>query len=56
MYHSLLVPLDGSPLAEYALPLARSHAVRAGAQLQLLYVQHTLVAEYSQHHFLKSES
>jgi nucleotide-binding universal stress UspA family protein len=56
MYRSLLVPLDGSPLAEHALPLARSLAVRAGAQLQLLYVQHPLEAEYSQYHSLTAES
>lgn len=38
MYRSLLVPLDGSPFAEEALPLAMSIAQRAGASLQLVAV------------------
>ena len=38
MYRSLLVPLDGSPFAEQALPLAISIARRAGASLQVVAV------------------
>src|ERR1700757_3765331 len=43
MYHSLLVPLDRSPFAEQALPLALSIARRAGARLDLVEV-HALYA------------
>jgi nucleotide-binding universal stress UspA family protein len=42
MYRSLLVPLDGSGLAEHALPLALSIARRTGATLHLVRV-HTPV-------------
>jgi len=38
MFRSILVPLDGSDLAEQALPLAVSIAERAGAELTLLQV------------------
>ena len=38
MYHSILVPLDGSEFGEHALPHALSIAERAGATLQLLRV------------------
>lgn len=38
MYHSILVPLDGSPFGEHALPMALSLARRAGAQLHLAHV------------------
>jgi nucleotide-binding universal stress UspA family protein len=38
MFHSLLVPLDGSPFGEQALPLALSIARRAGASLELVNV------------------
>ncbi len=38
MYRSILVPLDGSPFGEHALPLAAGIARRAGARLQLLHV------------------
>jgi nucleotide-binding universal stress UspA family protein len=38
MYQSILVPLDGSPFGEHALPLALSVARRAGAVLKLLHV------------------
>jgi nucleotide-binding universal stress UspA family protein len=37
MYRSLIVPLDGSPFAEHALPLALSIARRTGAALQLVH-------------------
>jgi nucleotide-binding universal stress UspA family protein len=38
MYHSILVPLDGSTFGEHALPLALSLARRSGARLQLVHV------------------
>jgi nucleotide-binding universal stress UspA family protein len=38
MYQSILVPLDGSPFAEHAFPLAVAVARRAGAPLQLALV------------------
>jgi nucleotide-binding universal stress UspA family protein len=38
MYQSLVVPLDGSALAEQALPLALTIAARAGTSLQLVHV------------------
>jgi nucleotide-binding universal stress UspA family protein len=43
MYHSILVPLDGSQFAEQALPLALSIASRAGAGLEVVQV-HVLYA------------
>ncbi|MGA2035371.1 MAG: universal stress protein [Thermoguttaceae bacterium] len=43
MYHSILVPLDGSPFAEQALPLALTIANRAGASLEVVRV-HELYA------------
>jgi nucleotide-binding universal stress UspA family protein len=43
MYHSVLVPLDRSPLAEQALPLALSIARRASGRLDLVKV-HALYA------------
>ena len=56
MFRSLLVPLDGSPFAEHALPLALSIARRAGAELQLVYVHTSPEADYPGHHFLNEES
>jgi nucleotide-binding universal stress UspA family protein len=44
MFRSILVPLDGSPFGEQALPLALGIARRAGAALKLLHVQVPLVA------------
>ena len=38
MYERILVPLDGSKLAEQALPHAAAHAVRFGAEIVLLKV------------------
>jgi nucleotide-binding universal stress UspA family protein len=38
MYRSILVPLDGSPLSEYALPIACDIARRSGAELHLVHV------------------
>jgi nucleotide-binding universal stress UspA family protein len=44
MIRSVLVPLDGSPFAEHALPLTLAVARRANASLRLVYV-HTPLAE-----------
>jgi len=44
MYRSLLVPLDGSPFGEQALPLARAIASQAGAVLNLAHVHIATVA------------
>jgi nucleotide-binding universal stress UspA family protein len=38
MYRSILVPLDGSPFGEHALPLALTIARRSGASLQVAHV------------------
>jgi nucleotide-binding universal stress UspA family protein len=38
MYRSILVPLDGSTLSEYALPIACDIARRFGAALRLMHV------------------
>src|SRR5690242_15569673 len=38
MYRVILVPLDGSPLSEYALPPACDIARRSGAALRLMHV------------------
>jgi nucleotide-binding universal stress UspA family protein len=46
MFRSVLVPLDGSPFAEYALPLAASVARRAGAPLRLAQVMHPLSDQF----------
>lgn len=42
MYHSILVPLDGSEFGEHALPLALGLAKRTQAELHLVHV-HTAV-------------
>ncbi len=46
MFKSILVPLDGSPFAEHALPLAASIARHAGATLRLLQVLPPLADRY----------
>jgi nucleotide-binding universal stress UspA family protein len=56
MLRSLLVPLDGSPFAEHALPLALSIARRTEAELQLVYVHSTPDADHPAHEFLNEES
>lgn len=38
MYHKIMVPLDGSPFSERALPLAVALAQRSGAELRLVHV------------------
>jgi nucleotide-binding universal stress UspA family protein len=43
-YRSIYVPLDGSPFAEQALPIAGDIARRAGAILQLALVHHPVPA------------
>jgi nucleotide-binding universal stress UspA family protein len=48
MYHSILVPLDGSPFGEHALPLAMSLARRTGATLQLLNVLTPIATLYAE--------
>lgn len=44
MFTRLLVPLDGSPLAETALPAAKELARRFGAELDLMRAEHPLAA------------
>jgi nucleotide-binding universal stress UspA family protein len=56
MLRSLLVPLDGSPFAEHALPLALSIARRAEAELQLVYVHRTSDEDHPAHYLLNEES
>lgn len=46
MYHTILVPLDGSPFAEHALPVAAALARRAGAELYLVHVTTPLTEAY----------
>jgi nucleotide-binding universal stress UspA family protein len=48
MIRTVLVPLDGSPFSEHALPLGLSIARRSGATLQLLYVQPPLSSIYTE--------
>jgi nucleotide-binding universal stress UspA family protein len=48
MYRSILVPLDGAPFGEHALPLALSIARRAGASLQLVHVAVPLAVAYAE--------
>src|SRR5258708_29252234 len=48
MYRSLLVPLDGSPFGEQALPYALSIARRAGATVQLLNVLTPIASLYAE--------
>lgn len=42
MLRTILVPLDGSPFGEHALPLAMALARRAGATLQLAHVHQVI--------------
>lgn len=48
MYRTILVPVDGSPFGEAALPLALSLARRAGAILQLVHVMPPMGTIYSE--------
>jgi len=47
MYHSLLLPLDGSTFGEHALPLALSIARRAGATLNVVQVHEPFTPTYA---------
>src|SRR5690606_14554119 len=38
MYHRIIVPLDGTPFSEYAIPYGARIAERAGATLELCHV------------------
>jgi nucleotide-binding universal stress UspA family protein len=46
MYRKILVPLDGSPFAEHALPMALALARRSGAGIHLATVSTPLAAAY----------
>ncbi|MFO0877087.1 MAG: universal stress protein [Gemmataceae bacterium] len=46
MFRSILVPLDGSPFAEHALPYARAIARSSGAELLLVTVSTPLAEAY----------
>jgi nucleotide-binding universal stress UspA family protein len=48
MYRNILVPLDGSPFGEHALPLAVTLARKHGAALHLAHVLPPLAALYSE--------
>lgn len=45
-YRSLLVPVDGSPFGEHALPLALGIARRSGADVRLVHVHSPLEVAY----------
>ena len=50
MYEKVLVPLDGSQLAEIVLPYAEEMAAKMGSEVTLLFVSETTEAkEYSKH-------
>lgn len=49
MYHSLLVPLDGSAAAEHALPMGASLARRFGAALQIVRVHVPVGSVHGEH-------
>ena len=48
MIRSILVPLDGSPFGEHALPLAMTLAKRLDASLNLIHVHSLLDATYAE--------
>ena len=48
MYRAILVPVDGSPFGEHALPLAINLAVRAGAELHIVHVHTPLKMSYAE--------
>ena len=50
MYERILVPLDGSELAEVALPYAEELAARLGSKVTLLYVSDSTEDEYRHMH------
>jgi nucleotide-binding universal stress UspA family protein len=55
VYRNILVPLDGSPFAEHALPLARSIARRCGANLHLAHVIAPITEAYVEGMFFAGE-
>ena len=50
MYHKILVPLDGSELAELALPYAEELASRLGSEITLIYVSESARDPYHHMH------
>ena len=50
MYERILVPLDGSELAEVALPYAEELAGRLGSEITLIHVYESAESEYQQMH------
>lgn len=46
MYKNIIVPIDGSPFAEAAIPTAAALANATGASLTLIYVRDTAAPEY----------
>jgi nucleotide-binding universal stress UspA family protein len=48
MYRSILVPLDGSPFGEQALPLALALTRRAAAKLEVVHVHPTVAPVYGE--------
>jgi nucleotide-binding universal stress UspA family protein len=45
-YRSLLVPVDGSPFSEHALPIALGIARRAGAEVRVIHVHAPLIPTF----------
>jgi nucleotide-binding universal stress UspA family protein len=56
MYRNIMVPLDGSPFAEHALPFAASIARRAGATLYLVRAHVPVAPLYSDRELVVDES
>jgi nucleotide-binding universal stress UspA family protein len=56
MIRLILVPLDCSPFAEQALPLAQSIAKRADATLQLVHVHRPMALEYPEHRLISEDA
>jgi nucleotide-binding universal stress UspA family protein len=56
MYRNILVPLDGSPFGEHALPLAVTLARKHGAALHLAHVLPPLASLYSETALFGDES
>jgi nucleotide-binding universal stress UspA family protein len=54
-YRSLLVPLNGEPLGEHALPLALGIARRAGAEVRVVHVRTPLDLAYGPELFPRDE-
>lgn len=56
MSHPIVVPLDGSPFAEHALPQAVALAVRGGSPLALVMVVTTTIAPRFAEHMTEAET